>query len=86
MAEERERNERRKREGESQQQRPRQLVVVMLTDGGTRWLSGELGHGWSGENSKKKRIKSLAMGLWGSQWAPSSFNPKGSIYYWTAKA
>uniref|UniRef100_A0A2N9ELQ0 Uncharacterized protein n=1 Tax=Fagus sylvatica TaxID=28930 RepID=A0A2N9ELQ0_FAGSY len=74
-----------RRERESQQQRPRQLVVVMLSDGGTRWLSGELGHGWSGENSKKKEDKRVWLwgcGLWGSRWAPSSFNPKGSIYYW----
>uniref|UniRef100_A0A2N9FB31 Uncharacterized protein n=1 Tax=Fagus sylvatica TaxID=28930 RepID=A0A2N9FB31_FAGSY len=65
MAEERERYERKKREGESQQQRPRQLVVVMLSDGGTRWLSGELGHGWSGENSKKKEDKEFGYGVVG---------------------
>jgi hypothetical protein len=37
----------------------------MLSDGGTRWLSGELGHGWSGENSKKKEEKEFGYGVVG---------------------
>ena len=34
-----------------------------MSDGGTRWLSGQLGHDWSGENSKKKEEKEFGFGV-----------------------